>query len=109
MAIIPQLYLLKRSLNSIRSADQSTISFNSPSFDGQCVTMMGKDIRLEDMKAVHIDLLDDIEGRMDRLLWGEFQLGEDVVIQDDPRCLDPYYSFANDLRNPWCASDGVVL
>ena len=72
-AVMPQLYLLKRGLGSIRSADDHMIFFNSPTNDGRSATVNGIHVTLEGMKRVQDELVEDIEGRLDNLLWGSFR------------------------------------
>jgi hypothetical protein len=61
----------------------------------------GKIARLDDIKRMQDRLMDDIESRLDRLLWNSFQLPHDLVVYDDPQELAPGYNFATDPANPW--------
>ena len=100
-AVMPQLYLLKRGLGSIRSADDHMIFFNSPTNDGRSATVNGIHVTLEGMKRVQDELVEDIEGQLDNLLWGSFRISDDIEIHDEPRELQAGYSFATDRGNPW--------
>jgi hypothetical protein len=83
--VMMHLYLLKRVLDSIQSADTKVLPFNSPTNDGQSVMVDGTHIYAQNMKMCHDELMDEIETRIDKLLWGQFKLLEDQEIQDDPR------------------------
>jgi hypothetical protein len=102
------LYLLKRVLDSIQSADTKALPFNSPTNDGRSVTVDGTHIYAQDMKMCHDELMDEIETRIDKLLWGQFKLSEDQEIQDDPRNRNAGYSFISDLRNAWTTGTSVL-
>jgi hypothetical protein len=107
-AVMPQLYLLKRGLGSIRSADDHMIFFNSPTNDGRSATVNGIHVTLEGMKRVQDELVEDIEGRLDDLLWGSFRISDDIEIHDEPRELQAGYSFATDRGNPWNQESSVL-
>jgi hypothetical protein len=99
--VMSHLYLSKRLLDTIQTADVKALPFNSPTNDGQSVTVDGVHVYLPDMKISHDELMDEIENNLDRLLWQGFKLDQDLQIQDDPRNLNAGYSFVNDLHNPW--------
>ena len=107
-AVMPQLYLLKRGLSSIKSADENMMQFNSPTNDGRSATVNGKHVTLEGIKRVQDQLVENIEERLDELLWGSFGISEDIIIHDEPRELQAGYSFATDRTNPWMQETSVL-
>ena len=107
-AVMPQLYMLKRGLGSVKSADEHMIHFNSPTNDGRSATVNGKHVTLEGMKRVQDELVRDIEEQMDRLLWGSFKMSENIEIHDEPRELQAGYSFVTDRTNPWMQENSVL-
>jgi hypothetical protein len=107
-AVMPQLYLLKRGLSSIRSADEQMIQFSSPTNDGRSATVNGKCVTLEGVKRVQDELIEEIERRLDDLLWGSFGISQEITIHDEPRELQAGYSFTTDRANPWMHQTSVL-
>ncbi len=62
-AILPHLYLLKRGLASIKSADQSALLFNAPDLSGTSAIIGGKELTLEAIGALHNRAVEEITGR----------------------------------------------
>ena len=88
---MPTLYLLLRGLSSLRSAEQSTVLFNSPSHDPNVVTVDGRAIELNRMKLVIGDLQEEIGRRLEGLLFyeDEFSIPDIQDVFDEPRQTEP--------------------
>lgn len=82
--------------------------FNSPTNDGRVVMVKGKPVRLDAIKSMQDELMDKIEAKMDRLLWGRFKLSDDIQIHDEPRELGPEYSFVGERCNTWNSEISVL-
>lgn len=102
-AILPRLYLLKRGLSSLRSAEQSTILFNAPDVSGTSAIIGDKLLKLSDLADLHRRATREIKDEIDKLTFHHplFVLDEDQFIHDSPRDLSSGYSFTNDPRNSW--------
>jgi hypothetical protein len=101
-----RLYLLKRLLSAYRSSDHTTLLFNCPNNDGRTFTIDGSRLSLATLSQKQVQLMDEIETRMDQLLWGKFHLSSDI--QDDPRIRDPGFGFATHKGNSWHREPSVL-
>ncbi|KAF5345077.1 hypothetical protein D9756_011154 [Leucocoprinus leucothites] len=102
-APLPYLYLLKRGLGSLDSAEQTTISFNAPDLSGTSVIIGDKTLSVSDIGALHRRAIEEIEQELDELTFHhpQFQLPPDTHIHDEPRERESGYSFLVDKRNGW--------
>ncbi|KAJ3541290.1 hypothetical protein NMY22_g3943 [Coprinellus aureogranulatus] len=101
--IMPNLYLLHRGLAAISSAEQSSIILSAPSWDADAVTLPEKVLWFHQIGKMVSQLRESIEIRMRKLLFdSEVHLAPiQGLIQDDPRCETPGYSFVEHPGNPW--------
>lgn len=102
-AVLPGLYLLKRGLSSLHSAEQSALYFNAPDLSGQSAFIHGTKLELSAIKDLHLRSLDEITLEIDQLTFHlpQFRLSQDETIHDEPRECKPNYSFISDQRNSW--------
>lgn len=102
-AILPYLYLLKRGLTSLHSAEESSLFFNAPDLSGTSAIIQDKVLSLSQIGELHRRASDEIQSELDELTFNHpnFILPTDLFIHDDPRELAPGYSFLKDPRNMW--------
>jgi hypothetical protein len=100
---MPSLYILKRGLSSIRSASEKLILFNSIDMSGRSTIIDSKTLHLDHIHDFTLRLLGKVTSDMDGLLFHHpiFTIEEGDFVHDDPRSLDPGYSFVDDNRNSW--------
>lgn len=102
-AVLPTMYLLKRGLTSLHSAEESSLFFNAPDLSGTSVIIDDKILYLSQIGDVHRRASDEIQREIDELTFHHptFTLADDISIHDNPRELAPDYSFVKDTRNIW--------
>ncbi|THH18943.1 hypothetical protein EW146_g2124, partial [Bondarzewia mesenterica] len=108
--IMPKLYLLLRGLSHLESADDNIIKFNAPDCLGTSAIFGDRVLRLEELKVVHEELVQEATKIMDELLFNQpdFQLPQDLIIHEDPLDRTPGYGFVNDQRNVWAQGKTVL-
>ncbi|KAF7783355.1 hypothetical protein Agabi119p4_2731 [Agaricus bisporus var. burnettii] len=101
--IMPNLYLIKRGLSSLHSAEESSFSFNAPDLSGTSAIVEGLELNLHQIGALHTRAIGEITQGVDELTFyrSEFRLDNTVSIFDEPHERKPGYSFVTDQRNPW--------
>ncbi|KAF9461607.1 hypothetical protein BDZ94DRAFT_1310487 [Collybia nuda] len=109
-APMPNLYILLRGLAGLHSAEQSMVLFNAPDLSGTSATFGEHTLTLCALKNLHLDLIRDVQNKMDDLLFHDlrFTLHKDQTIFDEPRERRPGYSFVTDTRNSWTRERSVV-
>ncbi|KAF5344634.1 hypothetical protein D9756_011233 [Leucocoprinus leucothites] len=102
-APLPYLYILKRGLGSIDSAEESTLFFNAPDLSGTSAIINDKTIHLTQIGDLHRRALVEIEEELDQLTFHqpEFRISPNIQIHDYPRERAAGYSFVTDKRNSW--------
>lgn len=100
---MPSLYLLKRGLSSLQSAEQSTLYLNAPDLSGESAIINGEVLSLTAIRALLTRVISEITSGIDELTFHnpEFQLSSTEIIHDEPRELNAGYSFITDERNVW--------
>lgn len=102
-SIIPTLYLLKRGLSSIQSAEQSTLYFNAPDLSGESAIINGEVLSLNAIGSMLTRTISEITSEVDELTFHnpQFLLSPTEIIHDEPRETKSAYSFTTDERNVW--------
>ncbi|KAF9440876.1 hypothetical protein P691DRAFT_715436 [Macrolepiota fuliginosa MF-IS2] len=102
-APMPMLYLLKRGLASLTSAEQSSLYFNAPDLSGTSAFIDGEQLALKAIGDFHVQATKDISDEIDQLTFHlpQFEISQNETIHDEPRECKPGYSFISDRRNPW--------
>jgi hypothetical protein len=102
-AILPHLYLLKRGLTSLHSAEESSLFFNAPDLSGTSAIIGDKVLYLSHIGDLHRRASNEIQHEIDDLTFHHptFTLVDDIQIHDNPRERTPGYSFVKDTRNVW--------
>lgn len=108
--ILPALYLLKHGLASLQSAEQSALHLNAPDLSGKSAIIGGEELALEEIGALHTCAIDQITSQIDELTFNNdmFRLSPTDLIYDEPRKLQPGYSFITDERNAWVRRPSLV-
>ncbi|KAF7771871.1 hypothetical protein Agabi119p4_6182 [Agaricus bisporus var. burnettii] len=101
--ILPSLYLLKRGLSSLQSADESAIHFNAPDLSGRSAVIEGVELNLSQFGVLHTQTLSEITATIDELTFHHpnFNLDDNELIYDEPRECRANYSFVTESRNIW--------
>ena len=104
------MYLLKRGLDSLHSADDSMFKFNAPDAAGDSAIFGHRVLRLQHIHDLTGRIIRDIEAKMDKLLFGneDFKVDSHEFIHDDPRSRTPGWGFVDDLRNSWHGKKTIV-
>jgi len=110
-AIMPTLYILHRGLAALNSADDSTMPFNAPDTSGTAAIIGSHTVHLRNIKDVALDayarsLLAVRKLTFDNPLFG---ISDDETIHDDPRNLEPSWSFVKHPLNSWNATSTPTL
>ncbi|KAF9440526.1 hypothetical protein P691DRAFT_820577 [Macrolepiota fuliginosa MF-IS2] len=102
-SVMPNLYLLKRGLASLNTAEQTTISFNAPDMSGKSAIIGTNMLELDKIGQLHCEAIKDITSAIDKLTFSneKFAIPADQFIHDDPRQCEADYSFTTDPRNSW--------
>jgi hypothetical protein len=100
---MPNLYLIKRGLSSLRSAEESTFTFNAPDLSGTSAIVEGFELSLHQIGALHTRAIEEITESINGLTFNhsDFQLHDIGEIFDEPHERKPGYSFVSDRRNIW--------
>ncbi|KAJ3555709.1 hypothetical protein NP233_g12145 [Leucocoprinus birnbaumii] len=109
-AILPHLYLLKRGLGGINSAEESALLFNAPDLSGTGAIIGDKTLRLSQIGDLHCRAVEELKAEIDELTFHhpDFQLDPEIPIHDEPRERTPGYSFLEDKRNPWIGKKSLT-
>jgi hypothetical protein len=110
-AIMPTLYILHRGLAALNSADDSTMPFNSPDTSGTAAIIGSHTIHLHNVKEVALDAYDRSLTAVRKLTFDNplFDISDDETIHDDPRNLEPNWSFVKHPLNSWNARGTPTL
>lgn len=102
-AVLPNLYLLKRGLSGLHSAEQSALFFNAPDLSGQSAFIHGRKLELAAIKDLHLRAINEITSEIDELTFylPQYRLTANETIYEEPRECKPGYSFVTDPRNSW--------
>lgn len=102
-AIMPTLYILHRGLAALTSADDNMILFNAPDTSGTSAIIGSRIIHLQNVKDVALDAYDRSLQATRKLTFGNpiFDIADDEVIHDNPRNLEPNWSFLKHPMNSW--------
>lgn len=100
---MPTLYILHRGLVALDSADETTIPFNAPDASGTAAIIGQHIIHLQNVKDVALDSYHRCLRAVRELTFDNplFDIPDDELIHDDPRNLEPNYSFLKHPMNPW--------
>jgi hypothetical protein len=100
---MPTLYLIKRGLSSLRSAEDSSFSFNAPDLSGTSAIVEGLELNLHQIGALQTRGIEEITEAINELTFNYpgCQLDSNVDISDEPHERKPGYSFVTDQRNVW--------
>lgn len=100
---MPSLYLLKRGLSSLQSAEQSSLYFNAPDLSGESAIINGEVLSLNAIGAALTRTIHEITTEIDNLTFHhpQFVLSTTDLIHDEPRERKSGYSFLTDERNAW--------
>jgi hypothetical protein len=100
---MPTLYILHRGLAALNSADDSTIPFNSPDTSGTAAIIGSHTIHLHNVKEVALDAYDRSLTAVRNLTFDNplFDISDNETIHDDPRNLEPNWSFFKHPLNSW--------
>lgn len=107
---MPTLYILKRGLTALDSADDNLVLFNAPDLTGTSAWLGDTLITVSGIGTAVRSLVSSITSIMDDLLFQapQFQLPTTQVIHDEPRNRTPGYSFVTDPRNAWTQKPSVL-
>jgi len=101
--IIPALYLLKRGLDSLDSADDKVMLFNAKDPTGHETFIDDRLLRTHDIMTMNNDIIKEASQKMDKLSFHEpsFTISREEFIHDEPRSRQASWGFVDDLRNSW--------
>ncbi|KAF5347917.1 hypothetical protein D9756_010117 [Leucocoprinus leucothites] len=102
-AMMPYLYLLKRGIGGVDSAEESTLYFNAPDLSGTSAIIEDKTLHLSRIGDLHQRAAHEIEQEINELTFHDptFVISPEIHIHDDPQERASAYSFVADRRNPW--------
>jgi hypothetical protein len=108
---MPTLYILHRGLAALNSADETTMLFNAPDATGTAAIIGHHVVHLQNVKDVALDAHDRCLEAISKLTFDSpmFDIADDEFIHDDPRNLEPNWSFLKHPMNSWNSKRNPTL